>query len=175
MDGLLIVDKPRGCTSHDVVLRIRSLLKLKRVGHGGTLDPDATGILLVALGQATRFFPYLSGQDKTYEGAIRLGFATDTYDASGRQAAEEKADSPPLEAVVAAMGSLEGEILQVPPPLRQEDRRKPGLQAGPGPERIHLGTRPRRRPFVCPPELRASLRRIRSGLLVGDLHPLLGP
>lgn len=116
MDGLLIVDKPRGCTSHDVVLRIRSLLKLKRIGHGGTLDPDATGVLLVALGQATRFFPYLSGQDKTYEGAIRLGFATDTYDASGRQAAEEKTDSPPLEAVVAAMGSLEGEILQVPPP-----------------------------------------------------------
>jgi tRNA pseudouridine55 synthase len=116
MDGLLIVDKPHGCTSHDVVLRVRSLLKLKRVGHGGTLDPDATGVLLVALGQATRFFPYLSGQDKTYEGAIRLGFATDTYDASGRPASEEMADSPPVEAVVAAMRSLEGEILQIPPP-----------------------------------------------------------
>ncbi|MGD1010663.1 MAG: tRNA pseudouridine(55) synthase TruB [Candidatus Aminicenantales bacterium] len=116
MDGLLIIDKPRGCTSHDVVLRVRSLLKLKRVGHGGTLDPDATGVLLVALGRATRFFPYLSGQDKTYEGTIRLGFATDTYDASGRPASEEKADSPPFEAVAAAMRSLEGEILQVPPP-----------------------------------------------------------
>jgi tRNA pseudouridine55 synthase len=115
MDGLLIVDKPGGCTSHDVVLRVRSLLKLKRIGHGGTLDPDATGVLLVALGQATRFFPYLSGQDKTYEGAIRLGFATDTYDASGRPASEEKADSPPIEAVAAAMRSLEGEILQNPP------------------------------------------------------------
>jgi tRNA pseudouridine55 synthase len=116
MDGLLIIDKPRGCTSHDVVLRIRKLLKIQRVGHGGTLDPDATGVLLVALGQATRFFPYLSRQDKTYEGSISLGFSTDTYDASGRPSSEEKGDSPSLQAVVAAMKSLEGEILQAPPP-----------------------------------------------------------
>jgi tRNA pseudouridine55 synthase len=117
MDGLLIVDKPSGCTSHDVVLRVRKLLGTKRVGHGGTLDPDATGVLLVALGQATRFFPYLAGQDKTYEGCVRLGYSTDTYDASGRPSSEEKAADFPAEAVVtAAMKSFEGEILQVPPP-----------------------------------------------------------
>jgi tRNA pseudouridine55 synthase len=117
MDGLLIIDKPRGCTSHDVVLRVRKLLGTRRVGHGGTLDPDATGVLLVALGQATRFFPFLSGHDKTYEGSIRLGYATDTYDAAGRPTSEEWTHEFPGEGAVAlAMKSLEGDILQVPPP-----------------------------------------------------------
>lgn len=117
MDGLLIIDKPKGCTSHDIVLRVRRLLGTTRVGHGGTLDPDATGVLLVAIGQATRFFPFLSGHDKTYEGRIRLGFATDTYDAGGRPASEEwTRDFPGEAAVAAAMKSLEGEILQAPPP-----------------------------------------------------------
>jgi len=118
MDGLLIVDKPAGCTSHDVVLRVRRLLRQKRVGHAGTLDPDATGVLLVTLGQATRFFPYLSGHDKAYEGTIRLGFSTDTYDASGEtvSAETETAALPGKDAVAAAMRTLEGGLLQVPPP-----------------------------------------------------------
>ena len=117
MDGLLIIDKPAGCTSHDVVLRVRRLLRLRRVGHGGTLDPDATGVLLVALGQATRFFPFLSGEDKDYEGLIRLGYATDTYDASGRPASPERTtDLPSADEVRAAMKGFEGEILQAPPP-----------------------------------------------------------
>jgi len=117
MDGLLIIDKPQGCTSHDVVVSVRRLLGTRRVGHGGTLDPDATGVLLVALGQATRFFPFLSGHDKIYEGRIRLGYATDTYDAAGRPTSKEWTDDFPGEAAVAAvMKSFEGEILQVPPP-----------------------------------------------------------
>jgi tRNA pseudouridine55 synthase len=117
MDGLLILDKPRGCTSHDVVLDVRRLLGFGRVGHGGTLDPDATGVLLIALGQAARFFPYLSGQDKVYEGTIRLGFTTDTYDASGRPTSTDKAFAlPSADEVRAAMKNLEGETLQVPPP-----------------------------------------------------------
>jgi len=117
MDGLLIIDKPQGCTSHDVVLRVRRLLGTRRVGHGGTLDPNATGVLLVALGQATRFFPFLSGHDKTYEGRIRLGCTTDTYDAAGRPTSEEwTGDFPGEAAVAAAMKSSEGEIRQVPPP-----------------------------------------------------------
>jgi len=84
MDGLIVVDKPRGCTSHDAVLAVRRLLGTAKVGHCGTLDPEATGILLVAFGLAVRFFPFLSRQEKTYEGTIRLGFSTDTYDAAGR-------------------------------------------------------------------------------------------
>ena len=114
-DGLLVIDKPAGLTSHDVVQRVRRLFGTRRVGHGGTLDPDATGVLLVAIGQATRFFPYLSKEDKVYEGRIRLGFSTDTYDASGRPTSGECADLPRPELVSAAMKNFEGRILQTPP------------------------------------------------------------
>ena len=84
MDGLLLVRKPAGPTSHDVVARLRKILGQKKIGHFGTLDPLASGLLVVAAGRATRFFPYYSKLDKTYEGRIRLGFATDTYDREGR-------------------------------------------------------------------------------------------
>jgi tRNA pseudouridine55 synthase len=115
MDGLIIVDKPAGPTSHDIVQRVRKLLGIRRVGHGGTLDPDATGVLLVTVGQATRFFPYLSGHDKSYEGAIRLGFATDTYDSSGRQTSPESLDLPTAEGLARAMKNMEAKVLQTPP------------------------------------------------------------
>jgi len=114
-DGLLIVDKPAGPTSHDIVQKVRQLLGTRRVGHGGTLDPAATGVLLVAAGQATRFFPYLSKENKVYEGRIRLGFATDTYDASGRPDAEECRDLPSIYKLIPAMKAFEGGILQTPP------------------------------------------------------------
>jgi tRNA pseudouridine55 synthase len=114
-DGLLVIDKPAGPTSHDVVQRVRRLLDTPRVGHGGTLDPDATGVLLVAAGQATRFFPFLAGGRKTYEGLIRFGFATDTYDASGQPQAAECPDLPDRGALVEAMGAFVGDILQTPP------------------------------------------------------------
>jgi len=116
-DGLLVIDKPAGLTSHDVVQRVRRLFGTQRVGHGGTLDPNATGVLLVAVGQATRFFPYLSKEDKVYEGRIRLGFSTDTYDASGRPSSGECTDLPCPELVSAAMKNFEGPILQMPPPF----------------------------------------------------------
>lgn len=114
-DGLLVIDKPGGLTSHDVVQRVRKLLGTRRVGHGGTLDPDATGVLLVAVGQATRFFPFLSKENKVYEGLIRLGYATDTYDASGRPAAAPCPVLPERDAIEAAMKTFEGDILQTPP------------------------------------------------------------
>lgn len=114
-DGVLVIDKPAGPTSHDVVQRVRRLLDTPRAGHGGTLDPDATGVLLVAAGQATRFFPFLAGGRKTYEGLIRLGFATDTYDASGRPQGEDRTDLPEREAIAAAMAAFVGDILQTPP------------------------------------------------------------
>ncbi len=114
-EGLLIVDKPVGPTSHDIVQRVRRALGTRRVGHGGTLDPGASGVLLVAAGRATRFFPFLAGEPKSYDGRIRLGFATDTYDASGRPLAEESPDLPDLATVEAAMRRFEGPILQTPP------------------------------------------------------------
>jgi tRNA pseudouridine55 synthase len=116
-DGLLVIDKPVGPTSHDIVQRVRAILGVQRVGHGGTLDPDATGVLIVAAGQATRFFPFLSKEDKVYEGLIRLGFATDTYDASGRPASAPCPVLPGRDDVLSAMRAFEGDLLQTPPPF----------------------------------------------------------
>src|SRR5688572_6434604 len=83
MDGLLVIDKPAGPTSHDVVARMRRVLGERRIGHTGTLDPAATGVLPLVIGRATRLARFLSSDDKSYEAVIRLGSATDTYDAQG--------------------------------------------------------------------------------------------
>ncbi|HVJ94972.1 MAG TPA: tRNA pseudouridine(55) synthase TruB, partial [Labilithrix sp.] len=85
--GVLVVDKPRGPTSHDVVARVRRALKTRHVGHAGTLDPMATGVLVVAVGEGTKLVPWLTADDKTYEATIRLGIETDTLDAEGRETA----------------------------------------------------------------------------------------
>lgn len=115
MDGLIVVDKPLGPTSHDVVARVRRILGGVKTGHCGTLDPGASGVLLVAVGRAARLFPYLSGHDKAYSGSIRFGFATDTYDAAGRPASPESNDLPAEEALRESMRRFEGRIRQVPP------------------------------------------------------------
>jgi tRNA pseudouridine55 synthase len=118
-DGLLLVDKEPGYTSHDVVQKVRRILKQKKIGHCGTLDPDATGLLLLTLGTATRLTRFLIRAPKVYEGAIRFGIATDTYDSSGRVIAEAPAEAVAglsREAVAEAMRGFEGEILQQPPP-----------------------------------------------------------
>ncbi len=114
MDGLIVVDKPRGPTSHDIVFRIRRLLGVK-AGHCGTLDPEASGVLLVAIGRAARLFPFLSGHDKAYSGAVRFGFATDTYDAAGRPTTPESSNLPDEGALREAMRRFEGLIRQAPP------------------------------------------------------------
>ena len=82
--GLVVVDKPGGWTSHDVVAKLRSVYGQRRIGHAGTLDPDATGVLLVGVGHATRLLTFLVGHDKRYTGEIVLGTETDTLDSSGR-------------------------------------------------------------------------------------------
>jgi tRNA pseudouridine55 synthase len=92
LNGVLLIDKDRGLTSHDVVSRLRRLLDLKRIGHTGTLDPDATGLLVICLGQATRISSLLMGHDKTYEVEFRLGVVTDTYDSTGRILSERPVD-----------------------------------------------------------------------------------
>ena len=115
VDGLMIVDKPTGMTSHDVVLRIRRLLQGRKTGHGGTLDPDASGILLVTIGAATRLFPYLSSHNKVYRGSLHLGFSTDTYDASGKPTSPESFETPSESVLLEAMRRLEGPLSQIPP------------------------------------------------------------
>lgn len=113
--GMLIVDKPAGLTSHDVVQRIRRILGA-RAGHAGTLDPQATGVLLVCVGSATRLARFLQGHDKVYEGVIRLGWATDTYDAEGEPLADP-VRPPELDRrfVEEALQAFVGEYEQRPP------------------------------------------------------------
>jgi tRNA pseudouridine55 synthase len=89
LDGVLVIDKNPGWTSHDVVAKIRNILKIKKVGHAGTLDPFATGVLPLTLGRATRLTNYFLASDKTYQGVMRFGFATDTYDVDGHPVGEE--------------------------------------------------------------------------------------
>ena len=117
MDGLILVDKDTGPTSHDVVARLRRNLGGVKTGHFGTLDPLASGLLLVAVGKATRFNPFYSALDKSYEGRIRLGFATDTFDAEGRPASPPAERLPEPEAIRAALLSVRETTAQTPPPF----------------------------------------------------------
>jgi tRNA pseudouridine55 synthase len=114
MDGILVINKPQGWTSHDVVARVRRLTHQKRVGHAGTLDPMATGVLLVCLGRATRVAEYLMASDKTYRAAIRLGVETDTYDAEGQVVATRPVDVDEAE-LRSVLNKFTGEMDQVPP------------------------------------------------------------
>jgi tRNA pseudouridine55 synthase len=116
MDGIVLIDKPQGATSHDIVSRLRNILSLKRVGHYGTLDPLATGLLLLAVGKATKLFPLFSKENKLYSGRIRLGFSTDTYDAFGKPDFEENSAYPDRETLAKAMRAFVGKKEQVPPP-----------------------------------------------------------
>ncbi|NUO62933.1 MAG: tRNA pseudouridine(55) synthase TruB [Gemmatimonadaceae bacterium] len=112
-DGLLLVDKPAGMTSHDAVDRARRALRTKRIGHGGTLDPFATGLLVLLVGRATRLLPYLDGEPKAYDATIRFGAETDTDDLTGTVTTE--AALPTHAAVEKAIEGLTGDIDQVPP------------------------------------------------------------
>ncbi|HEX9765961.1 MAG TPA: tRNA pseudouridine(55) synthase TruB [Nitriliruptorales bacterium] len=115
IDGVLVVDKPAGMTSHDVVAAVRHMAGQRKVGHTGTLDPDATGVLVVCLGRATRLARFLQAGSKTYTATIVFGQATSTQDASGEVIAEADASGVTREQVAAALAGLTGDIEQVPP------------------------------------------------------------
>lgn len=114
LDGLLLIDKPPGITSFDVVRRMRRALKVKKVGHLGTLDPFATGLLPLALGEATKLAQFLLEEPKTYRAILKLGVETDTQDLTGR-VVRESGILPQPEAIHQAVGKFRGEIDQVPP------------------------------------------------------------
>lgn len=114
MDGIVIVDKPRGWTSQDVTARLRRVFGTRRIGHGGTLDPMATGVLPVFVGRATRAVEFFEHAEKTYETVLRLGITTDTEDMTGTVLTEEKV-SFTEEQLQEALAAFRGEILQVPP------------------------------------------------------------
>ncbi len=114
MNGLLIINKPSGKSSHGVVYTVRHITGEKRVGHAGTLDPMATGVLIVCLGQAVRVAEYLTDHDKTYRARVRLGVETDTYDATGQTVSTREVQVT-SEQVQAALASFVGKLAQVPP------------------------------------------------------------
>jgi tRNA pseudouridine55 synthase len=115
LEGILLVDKPRDHTSHDVVARLRGKLKMKRIGHAGTLDPMATGLLVILVGKATKVSQYLVSLDKEYEGTIELGKVTDTQDADG-EVMETRPVPPLTEAdVLATIKAFLGDQYQMPP------------------------------------------------------------
>ncbi len=116
MDAVLVIDKPEGMTSHDVVNRVRRILKERSVGHLGTLDPMATGVLPLLIGRYTRLAQFFEKADKSYEGEIRLGFSTDSYDATGDRTSETRPVSVSLEQVRGASQRFIGKVEQTPPP-----------------------------------------------------------
>jgi tRNA pseudouridine55 synthase len=117
MNGVLIIDKPSGLTSHDVVNRVRRILQEKSVGHLGTLDPLATGVLPLVVGNLTRLAQFYLASEKTYEGTIRFGFATDTYDAQGEPTGPALAVTLSLDQVRQLALRFQGVIEQTPPPF----------------------------------------------------------
>ncbi len=116
MDGLLVIDKPTGITSHDAVIRVRRALGESRIGHTGTLDPGASGVLPLVLGRATRLARFLSSADKVYEAVVRFGLETDTYDAGGRIVGFTPGSlAPSLDKIERALDQFRGTFLQHPP------------------------------------------------------------
>lgn len=117
LDGVIIVDKPRGWTSHDVVNKMRRFAGTRKVGHLGTLDPSATGVLPLVIGRATRLAQFYTRNDKIYEGVIHFGYSTDSYDADGEPTSPEVAVTLDRATVEAALEGSRGEFEQMPPPV----------------------------------------------------------
>lgn len=115
MLGIVLVDKPKGMSSHDAVYRLRRALGIRKIGHAGTLDPLATGLLVMAVGDATRFLPYLTTNPKTYRGAAQLGRSTTTQDSEGETVEEFPCAHVGYDEVAAACSEMTGQIRQVPP------------------------------------------------------------
>jgi len=114
-DGVVLIDKPAGLTSHDVVDRIRRRFRIRKVGHGGSLDPQATGLLVVLLGKGTRLSDRFLNSDKEYEGVMRLGVTTDSYDLDGTVQSEAPWQGVSREQVEAVMRRFQGDLMQTPP------------------------------------------------------------
>ncbi len=143
--GLLVLDKPKGWTSHDVVERARRLTRIRRIGHAGTLDPLATGVLVLLVGPATRLAEFLLGHDKRYRAVIRLGIRTDTDDAEGRILSERPVEVS-REAFEETLRAFVGEILQIPPAFaaiqqggeRLYEKARRGEPVAPPPRRVRI-------------------------------------
>ncbi|MDR0692991.1 MAG: tRNA pseudouridine(55) synthase TruB [Puniceicoccales bacterium] len=115
LDGVLLVDKPRGITSHDVIAKLRHLLGIKKIGHVGTLDPMATGLLIILIGPTTKISQYLMDLPKGYEGTMKLGISTDSHDMEGKILANHEVEGISLEGLKNLAGEFLGDQYQMPP------------------------------------------------------------
>ena len=146
MDGILNIDKPKDWTSHDVVAKIRSHFRIKKVGHAGTLDPNATGVLLICLGKATKKASFLTGHKKTYEGTLLLGTTTDTQDIKGKVIRKMKVEKIDAELLSSILKELTGDISQIPPMYsavhykgeRLYKLARKGIKVNPEPRKVHV-------------------------------------
>ena len=186
MDGVLVCDKPAGMTSHDVVARVRRLAGQRRVGHGGTLDPPATGVLVLALGRATRLLPFLPTEPKRYLATVAFGAETDTLDATGAVTATADAGGVDEAGLRAAMAGFLGPQQQIPPMvsaikvggerLYAKARRGEQVERAPRPIVIHelglLGFTPGERPAATIEVACSGGTYVRS--LAADLGRALG-
>lgn len=147
VDGLVVVDKPAGWTSHDIVAKLRGVYRQRRIGHAGTLDPDATGVLLVGLGRATRLLRFLQEAGKAYDGVVAFGIATDTLDAAGTVLEREAMPVTRAE-VEAVVPRFVGDILQVPPMVsalkvggrRLHELAREGIEVERAPRPVHIAS-----------------------------------
>lgn len=183
VSGCVVVDKPAGCTSHDVVDRVRRALGTRRVGHAGTLDPDATGVLVLGVGSGTKLLEFVTGSDKTYQGQLRFGTETSTLDASGEVTATHDMSVTPAQ-VAAATTRFVGQIEQIPPMVsavkvggrRLHELAREGVEVArePRPVTVHrFDTTPTDDPLVYDLEVSCSSGTyIRT--LVADLGHALG-
>ncbi|HZU09612.1 MAG TPA: tRNA pseudouridine(55) synthase TruB [Pseudacidobacterium sp.] len=162
MNGLLIVDKPAGMTSHDVVARIRHAAGERSIGHLGTLDPMATGVLPLLLGKFTRLAQFFGPLEKTYTGTVRFGFATDTYDAEGQPVGTPVSASLTLEQVRVAASRFWGEIEQMPPPFSAKK-----IGSTPAYKLARAGKEPKLKP------VRITIKQFEVTSLDGDTAPFL--
>jgi len=146
MDGVLVIDKPSGWTSHDVVAKIRNITRIKKVGHTGTLDPFATGVLPLTTGKATRLTSYFLNSDKVYRGVIRFGFATSTFDVDGEPAGEDSCPRLDAERLRSIMSRYVGHVIQtIPPYSARKVQGKPmyayareGVPLDPATKEVHI-------------------------------------
>lgn len=145
-DGILLVDKPGGCTSHDLVALARRAFGQREVGHAGTLDPMATGLLVLLLGEGTKLSAYLTADTKRYLATVRFGATTDTLDADGAVVARSKRPPPTREAIASALAAMVGPMVQVPPAVSAikqggvalHERLRRGEQVEPSPREVVL-------------------------------------
>ena len=172
LDGAILIDKPAGPTSHDVVDAIRRRFQIKKVGHCGTLDPNATGLLIIVLGRGTKLSEKLMGDDKVYEGAIKFGETTDSYDCDGELTASLPVPPMTLDQLNEEAAKFVGDLMQIPPMVSAiKIKGRAALQTGAQRHRNRARAAAGSHLQFPVHQLRAAAWRVQNRLHQGHLRP----